>query len=225
MPFNLVVERIIETATEHANLLGIGYDALIKKNIGWVLSRLSVEMIRYPRINEHYTFTTWIETYNHYFSERNFCITAPDGEIYGYARTVWVAMDFEKRCMANLNEFEKEAFPTAELLCPINKTPKISQPDENAVNSEYTFKYCDLDFNRHVNTVRYIELLMNQWPLEHFDKYCVKRFDIVFHHECRYNETAVLSIEKCADSAICSISNNSGMRAIAAAFQWQEIIK
>ena len=51
MPLTLVTERVIEVATEHANALNIGYDALIKKNIGWVLSRLSIEMLRYPRIN------------------------------------------------------------------------------------------------------------------------------------------------------------------------------
>ena len=46
MPITLLTERIIQVATEHANSLGIGYDALIKKNIGWVLSRLSLEMLR-----------------------------------------------------------------------------------------------------------------------------------------------------------------------------------
>lgn len=42
MPLTLVTERIIEVATEHANALGIGYAALITRNIGWVLSRLSI---------------------------------------------------------------------------------------------------------------------------------------------------------------------------------------
>ena len=55
MPLTLVTERVIEVATEHANALNIGYDALIKKNIGWVLSRLSIEMLRYPRINAQLT--------------------------------------------------------------------------------------------------------------------------------------------------------------------------
>ena len=52
MPLTRVAERIIEVATEHANALGIGYAALIKKNLGWVLSRLSIEMKRFPGINE-----------------------------------------------------------------------------------------------------------------------------------------------------------------------------
>lgn len=68
MPLTLLVERIIEISTEHANNLNIGYATLIKQNIGWVLSRLSVEMTSLPTINESYTLTTWIESYNRHFS-------------------------------------------------------------------------------------------------------------------------------------------------------------
>ena len=115
MPLTLVTERVIEVATEHANALGIGYDALIKRNIGWVLSRLSVEMLRYPAINEAYTLTTWIETYNRRFSERNFVMTDAEGNILGHMRTVWVPMDFASRTVADIAASEKSAFPTADL--------------------------------------------------------------------------------------------------------------
>ncbi len=167
MPLTLVTERIIEVATEHANALGIGYAALITRNIGWVLSRLSIEMTRYPIINEEYSFTTWIESYNRHFSERNFAIHDGSGAIIGYARTVWVAMDFASRTVADLTAFEREAFPTADLPCPIPKAPRISPLPPEAENESYTFRYCDIDFNRHVNTVRYLELILNHWPLEH----------------------------------------------------------
>ncbi len=163
MPLTLLVERIIEISTEHANNLNIGYATLIKQNIGWVLSRLSVEMTSLPTINESYTLTTWIESYNRHFSERNIAITGHDGKIFGYARTVWVAMNFATRTVADLNLLDRESFPTANLACPIEKTPRIASLPDATTNLEYTFKYCDLDFNRHVNTVRYVELLMNRW--------------------------------------------------------------
>ena len=42
MPLTLVVERVIEVATEHANALNIGYARLLTHGIGWVLSRITV---------------------------------------------------------------------------------------------------------------------------------------------------------------------------------------
>lgn len=60
MPISLLAERLIEVATEHADGLGIGYGALKTINIGWVLSRMSIEMQQYPGINDEYTIASWI---------------------------------------------------------------------------------------------------------------------------------------------------------------------
>ena len=225
MPLTLVTERVIEVATEHANALGIGYAALITKNMGWVLSRLSIEMTRYPVINEHYTLTTWIETYNRHFSERNMVMTAPDGSVFGYMRTVWVAMDFESRTMADLTSFEQEAVPVADLPCPIERIPRMPPLGADAVEESYTFRYCDIDFNRHVNTVRYLDLILNHWSLDHFDKNIIRRFDIMFRRECHYGETVLLRIEgsQC-DKSACEIVRE-GERLVDARIEWQKIEK
>ena len=225
MPLTLMVERLIEISTEHANSLGIGYAELIKKNIGWVLSRVSLEMHRYPRINETYVLTTWIESYNRFFSERNIAVTAPGGEVLGYARTVWVAMDFEKRALANLTQLDRRCFPVAVLPCPIDRTPTLAPAGEGATAVPYTFKYCDLDFNRHVNTVRYIELLLNQKSLEHYDAFVAGRFDIHFHHECRYGQTVELRVESADGSDTFDIVTPDGKHAIVARIKWKEIIE
>jgi len=221
MPLTLLVERIIEVATEHANALNIGYSTLIKQNIGWVLSRLSVEMNSMPSINENYSFTTWIESYNRHFSERNFVITGDNGKVFGYARTIWVAMDFATRSVADLTSLERDSFPTADLPCPIDKTPRLPNLGDEAACVDYRFKYCDIDFNRHVNTVRYVELLMNQWSMDHFDRYFAGRFDISFHIECHFDEAVkVRHID--GESSYCEIIKPDDTKAIGARFIWKQ---
>ena len=88
MPITVLVDRIIEVATLHANTWNVGFSELAKSGQTWVLSRVTFEMHRYPRINEYYTLTTWIESYNKHFSERNFAICDVDGTVIGYARTI-----------------------------------------------------------------------------------------------------------------------------------------
>ena len=51
MPLTLLTSRIIESATCHANSLGIGYADLIKLDLAWVLSRVSIEIDDLPGIN------------------------------------------------------------------------------------------------------------------------------------------------------------------------------
>ena len=50
IPLTLLVKRILETATYHAENWGVGYSTLIKENRAWVLARLAIEMSSYPGI-------------------------------------------------------------------------------------------------------------------------------------------------------------------------------
>ena len=83
LPLPLLAKRILEVATLHAESWGVGYSTLIKNRQVWVLSRLAIEMSRYPRINEHYTLETWIVGYNKHFSARNFPLSDEGGNPCG----------------------------------------------------------------------------------------------------------------------------------------------
>lgn len=219
MPITLIAERVIEVATEHANELNIGYKDLITKNIGWVLSRLAIEMYRYPEINETYTLTTWIETYNKRFSERNFVMTDGAGEVLGYMRSLWVAIDMQSRTVADLSDFERDAFPIGSRECPICKVSRLTPLPDGSSEEDYTFRYCDIDFNRHVNTVRYLDLILNHWSLDHFDNNIINRLEICFHHECYFGEKVKLRIHTSDRKSRCEIVRD-GTRTVGATITW-----
>lgn len=222
MPMPLIATRLIEAATAHANILGIGYSALIKYNFGWVLSRLSIEMNEYPGINSDYSITTWIESINRRFSERNFKICDGSGRAIGYARSVWAAIDFEKRMAADLSVVGVENYPIGDLECPIAKTPRVPVLGVEAESLTYRFRYCDLDFNRHVNTVRYIELFMDAWGLDWYDRHDIARLDVHFHNECHFGETVEVRRVACDEgrSHNCELLR-AGTRVVAAHFNWR----
>jgi len=193
MPVTLIAARCIEVATEHANILGIGYADLKEHCLGWVLARLTIEMVRYPGINETYSMSTWIEGYNRRFSDRCFEMTDSDGNIVAYIRSMWVAINMNTRALADLTQVEASRYLTVERYCPVAKdrAPMIEK-DAPTEHGSYTFRYCDIDFNRHVNTIRYLDLVLNQRSLEFYDRNCIRRLSVSFEHECRFGETAEL---------------------------------
>ncbi len=205
MPLTLLTQRVIEVATEHANILGVGYADLIKDNQAWVLSRLTIEMKSYPEVNQNYRFTTWIENYNRHFSERNFEICGNDGSIIGYVRTIWVAIDITTRTAGDLSKMISLVETVSDRPCPIERQARMRPITEPATENTYRFRYCDIDFNRHVNSVRYMELLLNQWDLEYHDTHPITRFEISYQHEARYGEEAIVKVsqsENIADTEI-----------------------
>ena len=71
--------------------------------------------------------------------------------------------------------------------------------------------------------MRYVELLMNQWPLEHYDHSFASRFDILFHHECHFGEEIELRRSVSDNLSDCEIINHEGIKAIAARFTWKKL--
>lgn len=203
MPLQLVVERVIEISTLHANAWGVGYAQLIKRNEGWVLSRVTVEMKRYPHINESYTVTTWIEGYNRFFSQRNVAITDAHGQMVGEARTVWMAIDFSTRQGVDISQLSYINENVSDRRCTIAPQGRIRQVEQRR-KTEYAFQYVDCDFNRHVNTVRYIELLMNQFTMQTYDDNMLKRMEIAFLKETHYGDTATIIIDN-SDPGDCKM--------------------
>ena len=191
----LLLTRIIDTATHHANEWGVGYAHLITNRQAWVLSRVTVEMQRWPRVDENYSLVTWIEDYNSHFSQRNFEVQDGDGRPIGYARTIWMVIDLDKRTGVDIASLSYIRDNVTDHPCPIEPISRLRQLTEGR-DVEHDFGYVECDFNRHVNTVRYLELMMNQFDLSHYDNKWLQRLEMAFVKETRYGEHAVLRIQQ-----------------------------
>ena len=79
---------------------------------------------------------------------------------------------------------------------------------ENSVSRPVV--YSDIDFNRHVNTLRFIDMIFDTMPLEEFEHRDAIRLDVNFLAEARYGE--VISVGYIDDGAARSfeIASDSG---------------
>ena len=201
-----LTSKLIEIATEHANALGIGNPVMQHLHAGWILSRLTIEMCVYPEINSFYVVKTWIEDFNRHFSTRCFSVESPEGIQYGFARSVWLVLDYERHInfgtshlQLSKDDIAGEGVPIARqekhiMILPeeaeLPATKKILVANHPVVN--HRFLYCDLDYYRHVNTVKYVALLLNQFSLEEHDSTIINRLELSFLHEAGYGEETLL---------------------------------
>lgn len=224
MSLPALTSRIIDIATAHANSLGIGNPAMEARGCGWVLSRLAIEMNRYPKVNETYSVTTWIESWNRHFSVRDFMIADAAGIPVGYAVSVWMVLGTRTRENAGLSHLSLPECMVSSRKCPTARPGRhpvvVDAGHEDplpcgavratAPGVVRTFGYADLDFYRHVNTVRYVTMLLNRFSLREMDETQISRLDIAFMREGRYDEPVkvlradsglhtVLSMADCAD--------------------------
>lgn len=221
LPLTLLMTRIIEVATLHANSWGVGYERLIRDNQVWVLSRVAIEMIEYPKVNTNYKLTTWIEDYNRHFSQRNMRLDDENGKPLGYVRTIWMVIDMNTRASVDIEKLGYIRDNVSDIPCPIEPQSRL-RPIEQGHAVDYTFGYMDCDFNRHVNTVRYLSLLMNMFDMDCYDHYFIRRMELSFIKETHYGETAQFVIDD-SDPMESHLSITiEGDDHVRARFLWQE---
>ena len=227
MPVQLIASRVIEAATDHSNLLGIGYADLAKLNLRWVLVRLSIEVDRSLAINESYKIATWIESVNRFFSDRGSMITDKDEKIVARIHSVWAAIDNDTRLLGNLEQLPKDGFTIVE---PKFKLDKLAPPaiDINSEIAERTLKFgvTDIDFNRHVNAIRYLTAAIDSHDLRFYDSHSIGRLDASFEHEVYYGEE--ISVASGTDANVnfadtTVLTRPDGKRAAAIRLLWHNL--
>ena len=186
--FSTIVNAILNTAGEDARVNGFGIDVLSGMNLGWVLSRLAVELDRRPLEQEEYTVETWVTEYASLTTTRCFRFLDSEGECIGRAVSNWCLIDFAQRRLAPMAKIADIAGHTVTdkpLPCA---SPVKLRPFEAEPCSSHKVKYMDIDFNRHMNTLRYIDLLADELPIELVASDRPVRVDIHFVKESVYGD-------------------------------------
>ena len=175
---------ILNIAGTDAQTKGFGVDVLGRSNLSWVLSRFAMEFDRRPAQYTRYTIATWISDYNRLMSTRNFTLADADGNIFGRAVSQWCLLDLTSRTAVDMtstadmhSRWVVDAPPPAERP---RKIHPLTQPD---VSMTHRVAYSDIDFNRHMNTMRYIELMVDMLPVELPSGELPVRMDVNFMHE------------------------------------------
>lgn len=60
--------------------------------------------------------------------------------------------------------------------------------------------YCDVDINGHINSVKYIEHVLDIWDVEWYRKHHVRRFEIAYIAEAHQGDQLKFYREKLANS-------------------------
>ncbi len=180
-------------AGKHAEVLGWSVRSLHESGQTWVLQRFCVEILTFPSDGDTITITTYPSGSSRILAYRDYKAEDQNGNLLVKATSGWVILDLASR---NVVPVPEEVSSISERFGPrIMPFPSTRQsgfnPDEETGSSRkttFSVRKHDLDLNRHVNNVRYMEWAMESVPEEIFDKQQLRRFDIVFKAECFYGD-------------------------------------
>ena len=189
LTMSVLGNHLLNCAGFHAADRGFGIATLNENHYTWVLSRLAVELENMPCQYEGFSIQTWVENVYRLFTDRNFAILDKEGKAVGYARSVWAMISMETRKPADLLTLHGGSITdyVCDKECPISKPGRIKVTEKTPV-SEYQTRYSDIDINGHVNSIKYIEHILDLFPIEFFKEKRIKRFEMAYVAESYYGD-------------------------------------
>ena len=181
--------HLLNCAGFHASERGFGIATLNEDNYTWVLSRLAIDLEEMPYQYEEFTVQTWVENVYRLFTDRNFAIIDKDGKKIGYARSVWAMINLNTRKPADLLTLHGGSIVdyVCDEPCPIEKPSRIKVATDQPC-AKLTAKYSDIDINGHVNSIRYIEHILDLFPIDLYKSKRIQRFEMAYVAESYYGD-------------------------------------
>ena len=189
--------HLLSCAGFHASDRGFGMAKINEDEYTWVLSRLAIELNEMPQQYEEFSISTWVESVYRLFTDRNFEILNKDGQVLGYAKSIWAMINMNTRKPADLlllNDGKIKDF-ILDRSCPIDKPSRYKVVNESRVDS-FVAQYSDIDVNGHVNSIRYIEHILNLFSLDYYRKYRIRRFEMAYVSESYFGDLLTLRLDE-----------------------------
>ena len=196
--------HMLNAADFHSTDRGFGMSYLLGINRAWVLSRLAIEMDETPEMYVKFNIETWVESAMRYFTHRNFAVTGSDGKVYGYGRSVWAMIDTENRQPTDIYDIDNGAINNwivTDKDCPIQKGGRVKMSNDAELVHTISTYYHDVDINGHINSIKYIEHVLDLWPLQWYHQHKIRRFEIAYVAEAHAGDQLSFYREQVADGA------------------------
>ena len=180
--------HMLNAADFHSTDRGFGMKYLLTIQRSWVLSRLAIEMDEMPQMYTKFNVETWVESAMRYF------------------RSIWAMIDTETRQPTDIYAIDNGAINNwivTDKECPIDKGGRVKMDDSAKLVATVETKYNDVDINGHINSVKYIEHVLDLWILDWYREHQIKRFEIAYVAEAHQGDTLSFYMMQTAENEYC----------------------
>ncbi len=183
---------------------GMDHQFLMEKELVFLISQVSVQVIRMPEQTDLIQIATWEERIERAKFIRNFCVwNVKTGEVMIEASSTWMLVNPVTRSILRPAQFGGSLFPMPEetSAAPAFKRLKMPETEEGVVSAgARKIVYSDLDGNGHVDNTRYIEMTADVLS-ERMLEAPIDTLQVVFNKETMLGDCMELFVRETADGA------------------------
>ena len=186
-----LLATMLEKSGQAADTGGFGVQDVLPQGYTWVISRLSVQIKGSMAIGSTGRFTTWIHDCEGVATTRYIRLTDQEGREVAAFASNWSLIDLKTRRPAHLT-----------VLPQLEQYREDDQLDTNTVRIENTTQgdtvthrvgYNDIDFNRHANSIRYVEWMLGMYDRGFWETHRLERMDLNYLREGHWGDEVTIT--------------------------------
>lgn len=185
-----IIQMMHDAAMEHVLKLGLSALELGPLNLGWVLVRQELRVLRQPELGETVEVRTTPCGRDRAFAYRDFELLDHQGRTCATMATTWLLMDTQSRRIAPYPDFIADWIARTEreehLPRPAKTLPSLTEPQ---IEKTFRVDWYSLDFNRHLTNFYYQKWMLEALPLPVLETQRLERYCIHFNGESFLDDT------------------------------------
>ena len=152
-----ILDYFQDIASEHADLLNVGMEEMLRLQQIWVLSRLKIRIREMPSLGENLTVRTYPAGLNKLFAVRQYSLCNEAKEVLCEASSFWLMVDAVKfRVVRPFKELALYGERNRDQAVYFPQMDKIAEKDTGKeVLADYTVRHSHIDLNNHLNNAWY----------------------------------------------------------------------
>ncbi len=188
---NISILKILENiGGYHSDIAGYGSNDIATNKLTWILLDWKLKVLNRPKYGQTLDVHTWARVGNRFFTYRDFEIYDENGTLCAIATSKWTLINIEEGKMERITEEVIEKYKTEEKeVFPGEKLDKLQMPEEFLSSINYTVKRKDIDINKHMHNLNYLDLAYEALPEEVYDLRPFDNVRIMYKKEIKYGDT------------------------------------
>lgn len=172
---------MLEAAWAHASKLDWGYDSLQTRQLFWALSRIRFEIASLPKWRDKITLETWPSGNDRMFAFREFRLKDESGKEFLRANSAWLVLDLASHKIVSFSD--QGDLPHRIDADPCTQPKRLRHRITDAELNYQTILYSDIDVNRHFNSVRAFERIIDAHETEFLQQHQIQLIEINYAKE------------------------------------------
>lgn len=148
----------------HSESAGLGMEASVEKNCGWMLTGWQIVIDRMPRLMEEVTVSTWPYAFRSCNGWRNFLMQDSRGQSVATADSQWVFVDMQKGRPSVVPEDHLSAYTLEKKMELPGESGRIRVPKDCQERPSFPVRQDHIDTNHHVNNGQYVKMALAGLP-------------------------------------------------------------